>query len=254
MAKNLFLFLCLSFQIGLYAQQTGRMETDRPDQTESPFTVKHKYFQVEVGVVVIKDQGLSAFALPTVLWKYGICRNFELRLITELNIIETPLLVPEGNDFITGLTPVQIGGKLKMFEEKGFLPKTSLLFHIGIPKAASKKFQATKWAPSFIFSMQHTLSENVGLGYNLGFEWDGESNKPYFIYTIAPGFNLGKKWYSFIEFFGAARKGGPPQNNIDSGVGYYINDNVKLDASLGFGINDAAIDHFFGLGVSFRFR
>src|SRR5215212_10722 len=128
MAKNLFLFLCLSLQTGLYAQQTGRMETDRPDQTESPFTVKHKYFQVEVGVVVIKDQGLSAFALPTVLWKYGICRNFELRLITELNIIETPLLVPEGNDFITGLTPVQIGGKLKMFEEKGFLPKTSLLF------------------------------------------------------------------------------------------------------------------------------
>ena len=30
------------------AQQTGRMETDRPDQTESPFIVKNKYEQNEV--------------------------------------------------------------------------------------------------------------------------------------------------------------------------------------------------------------
>ena len=126
--------------------------------------------------------------------------------------------------------------------------------HVGIPKLASKKFAAKKWAPSFVLTMQHSLSDAVGLGYNLGAEWDGEMNQPFFTYTLAPGFNMGKRWYTFIEFFGAVASEGTAQNTIDGGLGYYVNDNFKLDASAGFGITKAAVDNFFGVGLSFRFR
>jgi hypothetical protein len=254
MVKKHLLIATLFLAMHSSAQQTGRMEADRPDQTESPFTVKHKYFQVETGIGLIKDNKLSTIILPTVLTKYGLLKNLELRLVTEFNVVETPVIIPFGNDFVSGLTPVKVGGKLGLFEEKGWLPKTSVIFEVGIPKAASKKFRATKWAPAFILTMQNSLSENVGLGYNLGAEWDGETNKPYTIYTISAGFDMGKQWTSFIEFFGAARKNNPPANTIDLGLGYYINDNIKLDVSGGAGVSRSAADGFFSAGFSIRFR
>jgi hypothetical protein len=254
MAK-FFQFIVLPlFVTTLNAQQEGRMETDRPDQTESPFITKHKYFQGEVGLSLAKEKGYSTIAIPTVLWKYGLLKKFELRLITEINVVETPLIIPDGNKINSGLVPIQIGGKLSLWEEKGLLPKTSLLFHVAIPKVAAKKFQVAKWAPSFVFSMQHTLSKTVGIGYNLGAEWDGESNTAFGVYTLSSGFNMGERWYSYIELFGAIRKNDLPQNIVDGGLGYYINDDLKIDASAGIGISDAAIDHFFGVGISFRFH
>ncbi len=253
MIKFLQILIFLILPISLWTQQEGRMETDRPDQTESPFITKHKFFQAEIGLSLAKEKGYATIAVPTVLWKYGLLKNLELRLITEINVVETSLIVPDGNEINSGLVPMQIGGKLSLWEEKGLLPKTSLLFHVAIPKAATKKYQASKWAPSFVFSMQHTLSQTVGIGYNLGAEWDGENNTPSWVYTLSSGFNMGERWYSYIELFGAIRKNDPPQNIVDGGIAYYLTNDVKLDISAGAGISHAAPENYFAIGVSFRF-
>lgn len=245
------LIICMN---SIKAQQNGRMETDRPDQTESPFLTRLHYLQGEIGFNYEKTQGLHTLVHPTALWKYGISKKFELRLITELISAETPLLIPSGNDYITGFTPVQLGGKLALTEEKGLLPKTSLIFHVAAPKIASKKFRTSKWSPVFRFTMQNTLSENVGLGYNIGAEWDGESNIPSWIYTIAPGFNIGKKWYGYVEAFGAVRKNEKPEHALDAGIAYYFSDNTKIDFSGGFGISEQAIGNYLAIGFSFRFN
>src|SRR5512138_2359944 len=134
MAKYFYTILFLVLANALSAQQEGRMETDRPDQTESPFITKKKYIQAEFGLHVIKENNLTTLIHPTVLWKYGLCKRFEFRLITEFVSEETPLLIPAGNDINTGLVPIQIGGKLGLWEEKGLLPKTSLIFHIAPPR------------------------------------------------------------------------------------------------------------------------
>jgi len=253
MAKGNWLpFLLLFSCSSLCAQQEGRMETDRPDQTECPFIVKKNFIQAEIGFNYESEKGFRTLVHPTMLWKYGASGKFEFRLITEFISAETPLSIPDGNDFITGLLPVQLGGKLSLWEEKGLLPKTSLIFHMAIPKLAGKTFRNDKWAPNFRFTMQHSLSENIGLGYNLGAEWDGYSSTPYWIYTIAPGFNLGKKWYGYIEAYGAVRKGDAPQHGVDGGLAYYVNDNVKLDISGGFNIINSP--NYMALGCSFRFN
>jgi hypothetical protein len=249
-------FILHSFMGSLFcvAQQEGRMETDRPDQTESPFIAKKKYLQAEFGFNYEKDEDLHVLVHPTVLWKYGICRRFELRLITEIVSVEMPAATPGENEIQTGLLPVKIGGKISLWEEKGLLPKTSVIFHIAPSNIGSKKFYTSKWAPNFLFTMQHTLSENIGLGYNLGFELDGESGNPSWIYTISPGFNIGKNWYSYIEMFGAVKRNERPQHNIDGGFAYYFNDNLKIDLSSGFGLSESSNDWYGALGFSFRFN
>ena len=247
----LLLFLTVS-SICMQAQQERRMETDRPDQTESPVITRKNYVQSEWGFNIEKENGLKTFVHPTILWKYGISKRFELRLITEFISQETPIIIPYGNDVISGLLPVQIGGKVAFWEEKGLIPKTSVIFHVAPSKLGSKKFHANKWAPDFVFTMQHTLSEKVGLGYNLGAAWDGESGTPYWVYTLAPGFNIGEKWYGYVEIFGAIRKNEIPQHNFDCGLAYYFSDNTKIDISSGFGLSDAATDWYGAIGFSFR--
>ena len=254
MRKPLLILALLSATMYSLSQEIGRMETDRPDQTESPVITKKKYIQAEFGFTIEKDNDLKSFVHPTVLWKYGVSKRFELRLITEFVSQETPIIIPFGNDVISGMLPIQIGGKVAFWEEKGLLPKTSLIFHVAPAKFGSKKFHTSKWTPDFVFTMQHTLSENIGLGYNLGAAWDGESNSPYWIYTIAPGFNIGKDWYGYVELFGAVRKNELPQHNFDCGLAYYFSDNTKIDISSGFGISDAATDWYGAIGFSFRFN
>ena len=254
MSKYLLTLVSFTLLNTLAAQQEGRMETDRPDQTESPFITKRKYVQAEFGFNVERYAGLTTIVHPTTLWKYGACKRFEFRLITEFVSVETPILIPDGNDVISGLQPIRVGGKISLWEEKGLLPKTGLLFHVAPAKLGSRKFHTEKWAPDFRFTFQTSLSENVGLGYNLGAEWDGESNIPYWVYTFAPGFNLGQKWYGYIEAFGAFRKHEMPQHYIDGGLAYYTSDNSKIDISSGFGLTENATDWYGAIGFSFRFR
>ncbi len=251
MFKFYFTVLFTGIYLFSAAQQTGRMETDRPDQTECPFIVKHKWVQAEIGFNFEDVGGLNTWVHPTILWKYGASKKFEFRLITELNSDQTSFM-PAGKNYETGLLPVQIGGKVALWEEKGLLPKTSLIFHVAIPKLASKYFRFNKTAPNFRFTMQHSLSDNIGLGYNLGAEWDGFSSSPWWIYTIAPGFNLGEKWYAYIEAYGGVRQGYQPQHGIDGGLAYYVSDHVKLDISGGFNIINCP--NYAALGCSFRFN
>ncbi|MDP9231017.1 MAG: transporter, partial [Bacteroidota bacterium] len=177
--------------------------------------------------------------------------RFELRL--EFNFLTTYLHMSSGYKKTTGFNPVALGVRTSLWEEKEWIPKTSLLFHVAIPTIASKSFRANHLAPSFRFAMQNTLTENIGLGYNIGAEWDGFSSAPTWLYTFSPGFNLGEKWYTYIEVFGFITKNQNPVHNIDGGVAYLVNKNIKVDLSGGFGITSIAPKNYVAVGCSFRF-
>lgn len=235
----------------LFAQNTEKIETDRPDQTESPFTVPHKWVQIEAGMVRESlGSKTSSWTTPTILWKYGFSKKAELRIITEYNTVRF------GNMFTdtTGFQPLQVGFKLNLCEEKGIIPKTSLIAHTGLNKLGSKFFRPLSFfAPNFRFTMQNSIAENVGIGYNLGAEWEDTNTPPVWIYTFAPGFNLSEKWYAYIEAFGFIQKGEAAQHNIDGGIAYNINNNVKLDLSGGPGISKESSKWYINIGGSFRF-
>lgn len=248
-------FLCFFFSVAARAQLTEKIETDRPDQTETPYTVPKNWLQGELGFSIENEtNGTKTFVHPTLLGKYGLTKRFELRLIAEVLSFQTPLVLPQGNDLVTGLQPIQIGGKLALLEQKGLRPKTSLIFHTSIPNAASVEFQQSRWAPNFRFTMQHSLSETISLGYNIGAEWDGEEgDNPAYIYTLAPGFSLGDKWYAYIELFGFLQDGHPSQHCMDGGIAYSVSDHTKIDVSGGFGITaGTALRNYIAIGFSFR--
>lgn len=247
------LSILILLSVAAHSQQTGRMETDRPDQTESFYITKKGYIQAEIGFDNERYLASRVNVHPTALWKAGLHERFELRLITEFNTVKPLLMSPSFPKKERGLLPVQVGGKTALWKENKLLPATSLIFHAGVPTWGSKNFRTPRWSPNFRFVMQHTLGEQTALGYNVGAEWNGFSNQATWIYTFAPGMNIGKRGYGYIEAFGSIVRGEKPAHALDGGFAYYVNDNIKLDVSAGAGLSEQAIDNYAALGLSFRF-
>lgn len=232
--------------------QVEKIDTDRPDQTESVWTVPIHYFQAELGFNKENTTGKNYDLIyPTMLLKYGL-KKFEFRLeATYRNSYEQ--FIPDSKR-TKGFEPIEIGFKASLWEEKGLVPKTSVIAHLGMASMASSAFRTDHLAPSFRFTMQNSITENIDIGYNLGAEWDGFSSTPAWIYTFAPGFNIGKKWYSYLEAFGSVRKNEKPQHSLDAGLAYYINNDLKIDISGGFGLSAEAPKNYIAIGGSFRFN
>lgn len=145
-----------------------------------------------------------------------------------------------------------VGFKVRIAEEEGIFPKTSLIGHMSIPKLASEEFQTDFYAPEFRFVMQHTLSEKVSLSYNLGGEWDGFTPEPTFIYTLATGVSVTEKLGAFVELYGFAPQEDKSDHRFDGGLTYLISNNFMIDLSAGGGITENAPDYFAAVGFSFR--
>ena len=249
--KKIFLttsFLCIFHFIK--AQKLPSIQLDRPDQTECPFIVPKKHFQAEIGFLHEKTNAeTSSFLLPGALWKYGVNDNFELRLITEFETIKST-----GSKAITGLQPIKIGFKSRLCEENGLIPKTSFIGHIALPTIAAEEFKGSFYAPSFRFTMQHSLSKNISLAYNLGTEWDGETPEPTFIYTLTTGFALTEKLGAYMELYGFAPQRDKAAHNIDGGFTYLLRNNIMIDISGGIGLTNNAPNYYTALGFSFRLK
>lgn len=229
------------------AQELPPIATDRPDQTETPFLVPARLFQVETGFTFERtDEDASSFSHPSMLLKYGAGANFELRLEWEWMTAET------GDRRNAGILPVSIGCKIHIATEDGFIPQTAFIGHISLPDLASESFRAATYAPDFRFTMQHTLGEDVSLGYNLGAEWDGESPEPSFLYTLTAGFSLGSSIGCYAELYGFAPRKRAAEHNLDGGFTWQFARNILFDISGGIGVTSNAPEYFAGIGCSFR--
>ncbi|HPI00475.1 MAG TPA: transporter [Chitinophagaceae bacterium] len=233
----------------LFAQNLPSIQLDRPDQTECPFITPKKYIQIENGFTYEKVNDTQIFlSYPSTLWKYGINEKFELRIITEL--------VTEKNNYQinAGITPITIGFKTALLEEKGIIPKTSFIGHITTSNMGSKAFQTAYIAPSFRFTMQHTLTNKISVAYNLGAEWDGATAAPTYIYTFTTGLTLTEKLGCYSEIYGFLQNAIQADHRFDCGVTYLLSNDCIADISGGFGLTNNAPNKYISLGFSYRFK
>lgn len=241
--------LTLSFILAaiVNAQDIGPLQADRPDQTESPSVVPHDHFQFESGFAFEHASStLSSIAHPSVLLKYGIRDFVEVRLILELTSVKV------GNNTVSGLNPVTAGFKVRMLDEDGIIPMTSFLGHVSFPRLASSDFKAKYYAPSARLAMQHTLTESFSLAYNIGFEEDGVTTGPIYLYTFAPGFSLSDALGCYAELYGFASRSERARHLADIGLTYLPQPNMMVDFSAGVGLTSNAPDFFVAVGFSTR--
>ena len=241
------LLIIPGFILKSFSQEIGSIQTDRPDLTESAFTVPAGYFQLESGLLRIYNNSDTQLNLhPTLLLKYGLSKTIELRFITDFTTYQNN----GTKEFL--ILPIAVGVKIAISEEKGIIPKTAFIGHLKIPTGGESDLASTYFAPSFRFTMQHTLSKKMSLGYNLGTEWSGITAEPIFIYTITSAIGLSDTWGAYIELFGYAPQFNRAEHSVDGGFTYLLNNNCLADLSFGLGLTSNAPDYFISAGFSFR--
>ena len=237
-------------------QAEPALVTDRPDQTESALVVPAWRLQIETGaakewVSSESDSYDENSRFGTTLLRYGLFDFMEFRLGSDLLNHQSKL--PAGaarSDF--GTSPIGAGFKFSVAKENGLVPNIALITSWQIPNTGNKAFSSDKWQHSYVFSFAHTLSDNWGLGYNLGYEFEGGFDNTAFKYTLVAGYSIASRWGAFVEVYGSKISGIPWDNRADAGLTFLLFPNFQLDFSGGIGLSDVSPEGFISLGFSWR--
>jgi len=209
--------------------------TDRPDQTESSSTIPKGSLQIEAGVLVgsAKNDMFSERQIlaPTVLWRYGITKGIELRALTQYESLKNKLT----DETYDGISDLEVGTKIQLLRKEGANIEIAFLSHLILP-TASKELTNDKLGTINKLSIAHSISEAVGLGYNVGYDYFGYGNGD-LTYSIALGIGLGNNFGIYLEPYGALLDIDKHEASFDAGVTYLPQDNLQLDISYGTGLN-----------------
>jgi len=243
MKRAVIIILILSVQI----MQSQNISTDRPDQTESSKTLDKGSFQLESGLVLLKDNDANfrSFAAPSNLIRYGIFNGFELRFMTQHESVTHEL--EGGNRKYSGLNDLELGFKVQLFQKEDSNTEIAFLSHIILP-TASKGLGHDKAGLINKLAIAHELSESIGLGYNLGY--DHIDSNHFFTYSVALGLTISESLACYIEPYGSLGASGYFENNFDFGITVLLNPNFQLDTSYGFGLNNDV--HYLSAGFSWH--
>jgi len=193
------------------------------------------------------------------LARIGVVNRLEFRVGSSGGIWESTREAGERSS-TSGGGDMDIGAKLYLWEEQGWLPESALLVGLSLP-VGSKGFSSETSDPSFRMSLSHTLGNRFSLGYNLGasresLPEDGSSfeSLSVFNYTAVLGMGVTDRLGAFVEFFGDIpfRAQEPASHLFDGGITFLVWKNLQLDTSFGVGLSESAEDWFAGAGVSFR--
>lgn len=252
--------LCLSTGI-LFSQeevQTDSAEplvTDRPDATEASSTVGKGVLQIETGGLYesYEDQSVKSenYTYNTTLVRYGILDNLELRLGWDFVEGVTKVNGKKLDDVNSGFSPLLLGVKIDIAEEKNGMPEIALIGHVFPLFSASQDFRPESTGVDFRFSFSHTLSESSSIAYNLGGEWGNDSPEAAAIYTIAYGYSITDKLGMYAELYGDLPEDSSANHYWDAGLTFLVSNDLQLDSYFGTSITEGQ-DLLIGLGASFR--
>lgn len=248
------------------AEPAPELVTDRPDQTESPAVVPAGFVQVESGfTLTVDEEGIFETRVlegPGTLVRVGLGHRTELR-VGWAGWIEEEVEADDarfGTRTTDGVGDGELGAKVRLREEVGAIPETALLVGVSIP-AGDDELSSDRFDPAVRLSFAHTLTERLGLGYNLGMEWSSEPGErgvrethSRLVYTVALGAPVSERLGAFVEVFGAEPVDAPggSEVSLDGGFTYLLRPNLQLDLFAGAGLNEGTPDWLAGAGVSYR--
>jgi len=243
------------------------MSTDRPDQTESPYTVDAGHFQVEMDLANAtfdRDRSVGGDVRTTV-WgvaplnlKAGLLNRVDIQLLLDSYVhsrIEDRVAGTVSR--ASGFGDLQTRLKINLWGNDGGRSAFAMMPFVKWPLARSA-LRNGRTEGGVIFPFGLDLGRGWGLGAmtEVDFVDDGAGGyDPEFVNSITVGRDLTEKLGMYVEFFAVA---GPApgfrwQGQVDAGWTYALRENVQLDWGCNFGVTASAPDFNPFVGLSFRF-
>ena len=223
------------------------IDTDRPGVTNSSKVVPYGSFQAESGSDWMVSHGNNLLTGSNTRLRFGVydCTEF---------LIDVPNYVGSLNrSQPSGFSDVVVSLKHQFPEPFGFKGfNVSATAGLGFPSGSSeisgRGYQPYIQAPwSYKISKEWSASGTFTLGW-----FPSESSRnPTFGPAISLGRKLGSSASMAIEY-GGMYDHQRPIHVLDTVGQWRLTNTQQLDFQAGFGLNSSSVDHFFGIGYSFR--
>jgi hypothetical protein len=231
------------------------MSTDRPDTTESAYSVDAGHFQVESTLFgFAKDGNVEGLTFAESNFKLGLTNSTDLQLVVPFYEHVRGDGIDEG-----GIGDLQVRFKWNLWgnDEGDGSSALAVMPFIKAP-TAGHDLGNDKVEGGLIVPVTVDLLDGLSFAAmaEVDFVHDDESGDyaADFINTVTLGIELSECWGSFVEFISVAttRQEASWEGYAKAGVTYAVSDDFILDAGAAVGVNDAAED--FGAFVGFSWR
>ena len=251
------IFAPIQFTFGQETEDIEALITDRPDQTEASSTIGKGTLQIETGGLYESFEERSTksenYIYNTTLVRYGILDNLELRVGWDFAEGTTKVNGNKLDNVASGLSPLLLGVKINIAEEKEGMPEIALIGHVFPVFSASADFRPEYTGIDFRFSLSHTLSKKSSIGYNIGAQWGNDSPEATAIYTLAYGHSLSDEFGFYAELYGDLPEDNFANHYWNAGFTYLASNDLQFDIYVGTSITDGQ-DLLLGMGLSYRMR
>lgn len=219
MKKILLISLMALFSATALAQ-TGEpvISADRPSMSTGTDVMPKSKVQWETGVGYESEGGAATYTLNNTLLRYGLVDWAEIRVGMDL--------LHEGST--TGLSALNVGTKISLVENRGWIPAISLLANLQCPRIGSSAFTPSHLAPQLYVLFQNQVTSWFNVGYNVGAEWDGTLAEPSTFAAVCLGFSITESLGCFVESYNYFHSLGNTYA-MDLGLNWVVTRNLQLD-------------------------
>ncbi len=241
------------------------MSTDRPDKTESAYTVDAGHFQIESSLFDYTydhnnpertDTRVDNFKLTTLNLKAGLLNNMDLQIVIDPYIrehskSEGEVESKEGSGNIMGRMKVNVWGN------DGGTTALAVMPFVKFP-TNSNELDSDAFEGGVIFPLAIALPADWGMGLMTEFDFNRNAEKDYytdFINTLTLGHQIIGGLDGYVEFFSSFNNEPSSEwvGTVDLGLTYAVSQDIQFDGGLNIGVTRSADDFNPFVGLTTRY-
>jgi hypothetical protein len=246
---------------------TRPMSTDRPDKTESPYTVDAGHFQIESDLIsygIDRDKEGGANQREdswgtSLNLKAGLCNFSDLQVVIfPYSHVKTDDRVARTVSRQSGFGDVVTRLKVNLWGNDGGACAGGIMPFVKLP-TSQDQLGNRAIEGGVIVPVTFELPAGFSCGVMTEFDWirddAGRDYHPEFINTITFARDIVGELGAYVEFFSlvSAERGSDWVGTVDFGFTYGLSKNMQLDAGVNIGVTESASDVNPFLGFSIRF-
>jgi hypothetical protein len=248
------------------SQYLREMSTDRPDKTESAYTVDAGHFQLEMDLVsYARDEEriggttskVDAWAVAPINLKIGLCNQADLQLILQTY---NDVRVRSGGvtQTLRGYGDTLVRIKWNFWGNDGGPTAMAAMPYVKLP-TSQDDLGNNSVEGGLILPFAASLPWGFGLGVMTQFDAardeGGDGHHAEFINSITLSHDIAGKLGGYVEFFSLVRAENRSDwaGTFDMGLTYGLTESIQLDTGVNIGVTKAANDVNPFLGLSWRF-